>query len=84
MRRLEEALDTLGLAVDLLEESAASALASQPTPTMPRQRKAGSKAPRADDVGSLFSPAQLNTVKQRLDDAIERLESALEVADGTR
>jgi hypothetical protein len=35
-------------------------------------------------MGNLFSPAQLTNVKQRLDDAIERLESALEAADGSR
>jgi len=79
MKRLDDALATLELAVDLLEDSAAHALPPQPKP-----RKHGGKAPAADDMGNLFSPAQLTNVKQRLDDAIERLESALEAADGSR
>lgn len=80
MKRLEEALSTLDLAVDLLEESAAAALAPKT-----RARAANAKASKVDDMAdSLFSPAQLNTVKRRLDDAIGRLEDALEVADGTR
>lgn len=64
--------------MDLLENSAVHALAP------PRSRRQGGKAPPADDVGLLFSPDQLTSVKQRLDDAIERLESALETADGAR
>lgn len=79
MKRLDDALSTLDLAVDLLEEQAAAALAPKA-----RARAAG-KASKADDMAdSLFSPDQLNTVKRRLDDAIGRLEDALEVADGAR
>lgn len=76
-KRLDDSLATLEMAVDLLEDSAARALA-------PRPRRQSGKAPQADDVGLLFSPDQLTSVKQRLDDAIERLESALETADGAR
>jgi hypothetical protein len=79
MKRLEEALSTLELATDLLEESAAAALAPKTRP------RSGGKAAKSDDMAdSLFSPAQLTTVKRRLDDAIGRLEDALEVADGSR
>ncbi len=78
LKRLEDSLATLGIAVDLLEESATQVLSA------PRSRRQGGRAPRADDVGLLFSPDQLTSVKQRLDDAIERLESALETADGAR
>lgn len=80
MKRLEEALATLDLAVDVLEESAASALA----PKTRARAHSGKAAPKDDMAASLFSPAQLTTVKRRLDDAIGRLEDALEVADGAR
>ncbi len=80
MKRLNEALASLDLAIDTLEDTAANHLASTGT----RKRTTGGKAAAEDDMGGLFSADQLNTVKARLDDAIERLESALEVADGTR
>lgn len=96
MKRLQEALETLGLSVDILEESAAAALASaqpskqtSPTKSAPKTKARGhasAKAAKSDDVAqNLFTPNELSTVKRRLDDAIERLESALEVtADGAR
>ena len=78
MKRLNEALASLDLAIDTLEDAAASHLA-------PNVRKrAAVRSEAGDDVGGLFSHEQLNNVKARLDDAIERLESALEVADATR
>jgi len=80
MKRLTEALASLDLAIDTLEDTAANALANnnRKRPSQPKAAGGG------DDMGGLFSAEQLNTVKARLDDAIERLESALEVADGTR
>lgn len=79
MKRLNEALATLDLAIDTLEDATANSLANGSRKRAPQNTKSGVQ----DDMG-LFSPEQLNTVKARLDDAIERLESALEVADGTR
>lgn len=79
MKRLTEALASLDLAIDTLEDAAASHLAPQV-----RKRASAVKADVGDDVGGLFSTEQLNNVKARLDDAIERLESALEAADGAR
>lgn len=81
MKRLTEALASLDLAIDTLEDTAANALATN-NRKRPSQPKAAPAA--GDDMGGLFSAEQLSTVKARLDDAIERLESALEVADGTR
>jgi exonuclease VII small subunit len=78
MKRLEEALASLDAAVDMLEDTAASHLATPAT-----KKRAAQKPMSGDDMGSLFSSEHLSNVKQRLDDAIERLENALEVADGT-
>lgn len=82
MKRLNEALASLDLAIDSLEDTAANHLATNGN--APRKRSTATGKPADDDMGGLFSADQLNTVKARLDDAIERLESALEVADGTR
>lgn len=81
MKRLNEALASLDLAIDTLEDAAAQHMAPN---VRKRQSAPSSRTGGSDDVGGLFSSEQLNTVKARLDDAIERLESALEVADGTR
>lgn len=80
MKRLTEALASLDLAIDTLEDAAASHLA----PQVRKRPAAAGKPAGEDDLGGLFSSEHLNTVKARLDDAIERLETALEVADGTR
>jgi len=77
MKRLTEALASLDMAVDTLEDSVVSHLATG-------RKKQPTRALKGDDMSSLFSQEQLSTVKQRLDDAIERLESALETADGAR
>lgn len=76
MKRLTDALTELDTAVDLLEDTVAGQLAA-------RKRPAARPA-KGDDLSSLFSDGQLTSVKQRLDDAIERLENALETTDGTR
>lgn len=81
MKRLNEALASLDLAIDTLEDTAANHLAPRARTRATQPGRAGGEA---DDIGGLFSAEQLTTVKARLDDAIERLESALEVADGTR
>ncbi len=78
MKSLEDALAYLDLSIDTLEDAAANRLAH----TARNKRTPSGKAMAADDIGSLFSTEQLTNVKARLDDAIERLESALEVADG--
>lgn len=89
MGRLDDALGTLEVAVDLLEDSAARFMASRPrrasskgSPKSPAKTLDGGK--KDDLMGSLFSPEQLTDVKHQLDTAIERLESALEAADGAR
>lgn len=91
-RKLEDSLNTLSMAVELLEDSAATILARKSHPTKDEKEDkskmiAPSKQPRKktaahhDDFGSLFTPSELNNVKRRLDDAIERLENVLEGAD---
>jgi len=82
MKQLDEAIDTLEIAVSLLEEATATKAKEGATAPAAR-RKASSKA-TATAMDTLFSPAELTDVKARLDEAIERLESALEVADGPR
>jgi hypothetical protein len=77
MKRLTDALTELDTAVDLLEDTVASQLAA-------RKRSAAPRPAKGDDMSSLFSDGQLTSVKQRLDDAIERLENALETTDGAR
>lgn len=81
MKRMNEALAALDLAIDTLEDAAATHLAPR---TRARPAQPNRPVGQEDDIGGLFSVEQLTTVKARLDDAIERLESALEVADGTR
>jgi hypothetical protein len=78
MKRLSEALASLDLAVDQLEDTVAGQLAAN------RSQRKPPRALKGDDMNSLFSDGQLSSVKQRLDDAIERLESALESADVAR
>ena len=81
MSRVAEAVQTLEVAVSLLEEAIvgkereryAAKLRAKPAPQ-----------PRAEDVGGLFAPAELSDVKARLDDAIEQLENALEGGNGPR
>ncbi len=79
MKRLTEALSELDTAVDLLEDTVASQLAASR-----KRQERPAKPARPDDMNSLFSDGQLSAVKQRLDDAIERLENALETSDGAR
>lgn len=78
MKRLSEALASLDLAVDQLEDTVAGQLAAN------RNQRKPARALKDDDMNSLFSDDHLSSVKQRLDDAIERLENALETADGSR
>lgn len=88
-RKLEDSLNTLSMAVELLEDSAATVLARKAAPVKSSDKDDKAKAParskkaapHKDDFGSLFTPSELNNVKRRLDDAIERLENVLEGAD---
>lgn len=82
MKHLDDAIDTLEIAVSLLEEATAAKVKDAALPAAVRRKPAAAKGTAAMD--SLFSPAELTDVKARLDEAIERLESALEVADGPR
>ena len=87
MKRLSEALNNLDLALDRLEDTVVAQLAAAPAKPASKRKstKAAKEAAAEDhsDLNALFTPDQLSTVKRRLDDAIDRLESALEVADGT-
>ena len=82
MKHLDDAIDTLEIAVSLLEDAAAAKVKDSAPQAVARRKPAPAKGNAAMD--SLFSPAELTDVKARLDEAIERLESALEVADGPR
>ncbi len=79
LNRIDEALASLTASVEVLEHAAG------PYFTPKTRRTAPKKALYPDDVaGMLFSPEQLNEVKQQLDEAISQLDIALESADGAR
>jgi hypothetical protein len=77
MKKVDDAIDSLEIAVSLLED----AVVAKERHKYSKQQKAAAAAAIED---TLFSDNELSGVKQRLDDAIERLETALEGTDGPR
>lgn len=80
MGKVDDAIGSLEVAVNLLEEAVTAKERSHYAQKV--KKPAPVKAQGSMDL--LFSPNELSEVKNRLDDAIERLESALEGADGAR